>query len=312
MSLNSTYGTVKPSMVNISQDVEIWYQYKPKRSSTDDAYTKFTKIDDVTSFFEQAEIDDDLFRDGDITIPDRSLVGMYNLRLPVSKFGQPGIYTVYIKPKEYYFKIMDVGVLAAYPDTSGIVIDLNNALNQSQFSEDNLVGYRVEYFEYDDEGLRRQEYYRLITSNNRCEPVSQNLSSTTSSSSGYRFNESGTLSFLTVTPSTSPSFKSNTKPYIGSPSQVICITNTKFDPLMLEIEIVEHDIETLSIMAEGEVVRNLDNGRVSHLNFDGEIYKQFEYSTVKDNYTTKSIAEIKLDKTGNIDNSLDINELKDA
>lgn len=312
MSLNSTYGTVKPSKVNIQQDVEIWYQYRPKRSSTDDVYTKFHKVGDVTSFFEQAEIDDDLFRDGNITIPDRSLVGMYNLRLPVSTFGQTGIYTIYIKPKEYYYKIMDVGVLSAYPDTTGIVIDLNSALNSSQFSEDNLVGYRVEYFEYQDDGLKRQDYYRLITSNNRCEPVSQNLTSTTASSSGYRFNDSGTLSFLTVTPSTSPSFKSNSKPYIGAPSQVICITNTKFDPVMIEVEIVEHDIETLSIMAEGEVLRNLENGRVSHFNFDGEIYKQFEFSTVKDNYTTKSVAELKVDKSGNIDTSLDIEELKEA
>ena len=195
---------------------------------------------------------------------------------------------------------------------SGIVIDLDSVMNSAQFSEDNLVGYRVEYFEYEEEGLKRQDYYRLITSNNRCEPVSQNLTSTTSSSSGYRLNESGTLSFLTLTPSTNPSFKSNSKPYIGTPSQVICITNTKFDPVMIEVEIVDHDIETLSIMAEGEVLRNLENGRVSHFNFDGEIYKQFEFSTVKDNYTTKSVAELKVDKSGNIDTSLDIEELKEA
>ena len=312
MSLNSTYGTVKPGKVNIQQDVEIWYQYRPKRSSTDDTYTKFHRVDDVASFFEQAEIEEDLFNDGNISITDKSLVGMYNLRLPVSVFGQTGIYTIYIKPKEYYYKIMDVGVLSAYPDTTGIVIDTNSTLNKEQFNDNNLVGYRVEYFEYKNNGLERQEYYRLITSNNKCEPVSQNLTSTTASSSGYRFNESGSLSFITLTPSTSQSFKSNSKPYIGTPSQVICITNTKFDPVMIEVEIVEHDIETLSIMAEGEVLRNLENGRVSHFNFDGEIYKQFEFSTVKDNYTTQSVAELKVDKSGNIDTSLDIEELKEA
>lgn len=312
MSLNSTYGTVKPSKINISHDVEVWYQYKPKRSSTDDEFMKFKKIDAPSSIFEQAEMNEDLYSDGTINIPDRNLIGMYNLRLPVSQFGQPGIYTIYIKPKEYFFKIMDVGVLSAYPDTSGIVINMDDNPNQSMFSEDNLVGYRVEYFEYSDEGLERQEYYRIITSNNKCEPVSQNLTSTTASSSGYRFNDSGTLCFLTLTPSTSPSFKSNTKPYIGTPSQVISITNTKFDPVMIEVEMVEHDIETLSIMTEGEVLRNLENGRVSHFNFDGEIYKQFEFSTVKDNYTTKSVAELKVDKTGNIDTSLDMNELKEA
>jgi hypothetical protein len=81
---------------------------------------------------------------------------------------------------------------------------------------------------------------------------------------------------------------------------------------MIEVEVVEHDIETLSVMAEGEMLRNLENGRVSYYNFDGEVYKQFEFSTVKDNYTTKSVAELKVNKDGNIDTSLDINELKDA
>lgn len=309
MSLNGTYGTVKPSKITISQDVEIWYQYKPKRSYGD---AKYKRVDDVTSFFQEAVINEDLVDNGNITIPDRSLIGMYNLRLPVSEFGQTGIYTIYIKPKEYFYRIMDVGVLSAYPDTSGIVIDLSDTSSQGLFNADNLVGYRVEYFEYEEDGLKRQEYYRIITSNNRCEPVSQALRSATSASNSYRFNDSGTLSFLTLTPSTSPSFKSNTRPYIGSPSQVISITNTKFDPVMIEVEIVEHDIETLSIMAEGEVLRNLENGRVSHFNFDGEIYKQFEYSTIKDNYTTKSVAELKADKSGNIDTSLDINELKEA
>ena len=81
---------------------------------------------------------------------------------------------------------------------------------------------------------------------------------------------------------------------------------------MIEVEMVEHDIETLSIMQEGNVVRNLDNGRVSYYNFDNEIYKQYEFFTVKDNYTSKSVAEVKMDKTGNIDNSLDINELNEG
>lgn len=307
MSLNSTYGTVKPSVVNIENDVEIWYNYRRSRSDNDVTNATF-KRGDVSVMFSKSVV-----RDEDLTeIDDKTLIGMYNLTLPVSMFGNKGIYTIYIKPKEYFFTIKDVGVLSAYPDTSGIVIDLNEVPNQSFFGSGNLVGYRIEYFEYKDNGLERQEYYRLVTSNNKCEPVSQNLTSSMSSSNGYRFNDSGTLCFLTLTPSTSPGFKANEKPYIGSPNQKISITNTKFDPIMIEVEVVEHDIETLSVMAEGEMLRNLENGRVSYYNFDGEIYKQFEFSTVKDNYTTKSVAELKVNKDGNIDTSLDINELKDA
>lgn len=314
MSLNSTYGTVKPSVVNINSDVEIWYNYRRSRSDNDSTNATF-KRGDTSIMFREAYVDSEDRENGNElnvnNIDDKRLIGMYNLTLPVSIFGNKGIYTIYIKPREYFFTIKDVGVLSAYPDTSGIVIDLNEG-NQSFFKSGGLVGYRVEYFEYADNGLERQEYYRLITSNNNCDPVSQNLTSSMSSSNGYRFNDSGSLCFITLTPSTSPGFKANEKPYIGSPNQRIGITNTKFDPIMIEVEVVEHDIETLSIMAEGEMLRNLENGRVSYYNFDGEVYKQFEFSTVKDNYTTKSVAELKVNKDGNIDTSLDFNELKNA
>ena len=186
---------------------------------------------------------------------------------------------------------------------------MNEVEDQSIFSADKLVGYRVEYLEYQGGGLKRQDYYRLITSNNMCEPVSQNLTSANTNSNGYRFNGSGSLCFITLTPSTNPEFKSNSKPFIGTPNQKIIITNTKFDPVMIEVEMVEHDIETLSIMAEGNMVRNLDKGQVSYYNFDNEIYKQYEFSTIKDNYTKTNIAETKFDRSSNIDNSLDINEL---
>ena len=301
--MNSTYGIVKPSLVDPSQDVDVFYHYRPSRSSEDTSFKQFKKISDVSSIFSNSEFEN-------TDEPDMRLPGMYNLNLPVSLFGKKGIYTIYIKPKEIRCTIKDVGSLAAYPDVKGIVIDMNEVENQSLFAADNLVGYRVEYFEYEGSGLKRQQYYRLITSNNMCEPVSQNLTSANTNANGYRFNGSGSLCFMTLTPSTSPSFKSNSKPYIGTPNQKIVITNTKFDPVMIELEMVDHDIETLSIMSEGEQVRNLENGRVSTYNFDGEIYKQMEFFTVKDNYTKNSVAEVKTDKSDNIDNSLDINDLK--
>lgn len=301
--MNSTYGIVKPSLIDPSQDVEVFYHYRPSRSSEDSSFKQFKKISDVSSIFSNSEFENT--DESDMRLP-----GMYNLNLPVSIFGKKGIYTIYIKPKEIRCTIKDVGSLVAYPDVKGIIIDMNDVENQTLFDADKLVGYRVEYFEYEGSGLRRQQYYRLITSNNMCEPVSQNLTSANTNANGYRFNGSGSLCFVTLTPSTSPSFKSNSKPYIGTPNQKIVITNTKFDPVMIELEMVDHDIETLSIMAEGEMVRNLENGRVSTYNFEGEIYKQMEFFTVKDNYTKNNVAEVKTDKSDNIDNSLDINDLK--
>ena len=293
--MNATYGTVKPSVINIETDVEIFYHYRPSRSAEDTEFRKFRPIEEVSSILEASEIDNES-QFGDPILP-----GMYKLNLPLSRFGRKGIYTIYIKPREYRATITDVGVLAAYPEVRGIVIEDDN-LNVPGVSTDSLVGYRIEYFK---DGLR-QDFQRLITSNNRAEAVTQQIQS------AYQNSESGGLHFITVTPSTAPDFKANATPYIGSPSQVISISNTKFDPVMLEVEIVDHDIETLSIMAEGEQMRNYGNGRITHYNFDGEIYKQYEFATIKDNYTATNIAEIKVDKSGNIDTELSLETLKNT
>ena len=302
---NNTYGIVRAALIDPS-DVEIFYCYRPTRNSEDESFKKWRKLDDVTSVFSNGELETST--EADIRLP-----GMYNLNLPVSIFGRKGFYTIYIKPKEFTCTIKDVGALESYPEIRGIVVDMNDVSeNRSLFTNDNLVGYRVEYYNFQGDGLMRQQYYRLVTSNNLCEPVSQNVITSNTSSNGYRFNAGGTLCFITLTPSTAPSFKPNATPYIGVPNQKIVFINTKFDPVALEVNIVENDMDTLSYGIYGETVRNLDNGRVSIYNPDDEIFKQFEFSTVKDNYTNRSIAELKQDVSDNVDTSLDINELKNA
>lgn len=303
--MDATYGTVKPSVIDPANDAEIFYHYRPSRSTDDPKFATFKRIDDVASMLVKQEVDL-----ASATFSDRLLPGMYRLNLPLDKFGQKGVYTIYIKPKEHKTVITDVGILAAYPNIRGIVIrseDLSGF--NSSITADSLVGYRVEYFESNGE---RQGFYRIITSNNRAEAVTESITSTHQNSSAYRYTDGGGLHFLTLTPSTAPDFKANATPFIGTPSQTICITNTKFDPIMIEVEMVDHDIETLSIMVEGEQVRNLGTGRVTHYNYDGEIYKQYEFSTVKDNYTATNIAELKLDKSSNIDNSLSLEALKQS
>lgn len=302
---NNTYGIVRAALIDPS-DVEIFYCYRPTMNSEDESFKKWRKLDDVTSVFSNGELETST--EADIRLP-----GMYNLNLPVSIFGRKGFYTIYIRPKEFTCTIKDVGALESYPEIRGIVVDMNDVSeNRSLFTNDNLVGYRVEYYNFQGDGLMRQQYYRLVTSNNLCEPVSQNVITSNTSSNGYRFNAGGTLCFITLTPSTAPSFKPNATPYIGVPNQKIVFINTKFDPVALEVNIVENDMDTLSYGIYGETVRNLDNGRVSIYNPDSEIFKQFEFSTVKDNYTNRSIAELKQDVSDNVDTSLDINELKNA
>ena len=301
--MNGTYGVVRPSLIDVEQDVEIWYRYTPSRNNEDEQYKKFKKIDNPTSMLANSKFEtDDMVGESDERLP-----GMYELSLPVDIFGRTGFYTVFIKPSEFYCDIKDVGALSAYPNIKGIVIDINSVGDdkQTMFANDNLIGYRIEYYE----NSQRQDYYRIITSNNKCEPVSQNLTSSNTNSNGYRFNESGTLSFLTVTPSASPSYKSNQTPFIGNASQRIIITNTKFDPIMIEIEMVEHDIDTLSTMIEGDQIRSLDKGLVTTYNANGEIYHQAEHYTVKSTYTTTDIYEVRKRLRDGYDHSANYNEL---
>lgn len=308
--MNNTYGNVKSAVINPIQDVEIFYHYRPTLNSEDVDYRDFHKIDQVDSVFNTINISEDSHNSSGEMFPDRILPGIYNLSLPVEIFGKKGFYTVFIRPKEIYCTIKDVGALAAYPDISGIVLDLNDINDErTLFGNDNLTGYRVEYLEYESGGVRRQDYYRLVTSCNRAEPISQNLTSANTNSNGYRFNESGTLCFITLTPSIGPSFKANAKPYIGSPNQRIIISNTKFDPVCLRIEICENDFDTLATSIDGNQIRSLDNGLLTTYNADNEIYKQWEFYTLKDNYNRNVRYEVKKERVDNIDNTVDADDV---
>lgn len=308
--MNNTYGIVKPSVMNPAKDVEIWYRYTPNRTNTEPSFNVFKKIssEDVSTMLTAAKIDSNI--DGE---SDKNLPGMYNLSLPASIFGAVGFYTIYIKPKEIKCTIKDVGALASYPDVSGIVIDLGeiDGENRTLFRSDNLAGYRVEYYDIsENKGVsERQEYYRLVTSSGLCEPVSQNLTSANTNSNGYRYNESATLAFLTLTPSTSPTFKGSQKPYIGNSSQEIRLVNTKFDPVCLEIEVCENDFDTLATVLTGNQIRSLDNGILTTYNQDGEIFNQYEFYTLKDNYTTNDKFDVKKNRKGNIDFSVNYTDV---
>lgn len=258
---NGTYGTKKPAIIT-SEDVDIFYYYRPSRSSESSEFSTFKQIDSTLL--------------NTVTAENTSgtslgvLPGMYDLRLPLNIFNEVGYYTIYIKPKEIIINISDVSTLAAFPSVRGIVLktdDLGVLGNNGS-----LVGYRVEYF---DSG-ERLDTYRIITSNNHCEPVAQNLNNANQKGITYILNNTTNLTFCTLTPSTDLSFNTlnGTGPFIGNVGQTVALINTKFNPVMLEIEIVEHDIETISTMLEGDQLRDLDHATITTFNKDGEIYHQ--------------------------------------
>ena len=294
---NNIYGIKKPAFIEPSTDVDIWYHYRPTRSSEDVSFSNFRWIDPATVLTKaNAEV-------GNTTAV---LPGMYNLSLPVSIFGRKGFYTIYIKPKEYNMRMVDVGTLAAYPDIKGIILNsIDVAATGLPVGEGELVGYRIEYMTEDGE---RESNYRIVTSNNFCEPIAQNLTTANTESDGYRFTVNGTLQFLTVTPSSAPAYKANSTPYIGEANKRLIVTNTKFDPVMIEVEMTEHDFDTLSYNLEGNQIRSLDRGLLTTYNENGEIYKQHEFYTVKDNYTNNDMFEVKKERD-TIDYSPDYDNL---
>ena len=100
-------------------------------------------------------------------------------------------------------------------------------------------------------------------------------------------------------------------PYIGRATETIRLTNTKFEPVLLEVEMVEHDEETISIMLEGNQIRNLDNGLITTYTKDNEIYRQHEYFTIKET-TGRDLYDVKMDRGNDIDTSQDFNEITNA
>ena len=291
-----SYGTIIPIHISnkeISSLVDISYCYHEKRT--------YDSIDDVTfkhldsSILTLAERE---MEDGDA---DGYVEGMYNLQLPVSEFNKKGFYTVYIKPKEIETTISDVGTLTAYPSVRGLVLDTANipdsVIRSKAQDNGSLVGFRIIYL--DDNG-NRQNYYRIITSNNMCEPVVQAPNSSSDKAYTYRYSETSSLSFVTVSPSSAPTFKSNALPYIGKVSQRILLVNTLFEPVTLDIEMTTHDADTISYMLENNQLRNLDEGLVTTFNDNNEIYHQSEHSTLKDSTTGRPIYELKQKRTDNI------------
>jgi hypothetical protein len=229
-----------------------------------------------------------------------SFSGLYTLKLPASVFGVKGFYTIIIKPVEIRTKIIDTGVLSALPDTKGILFDTSTlpANFTSRFDNNGLVGYRIEYLSTNSNvtDAKVNNFFRIITSNNRAEPVNQNLTNTNQKAIRYRLNDNSSLVFCTVSPSSASSITPNAQPYIGQPNQEVIITNTFFNPTVVEVEMVQHDIETLAYSLYGNQTKSLEDGVYTVYNFANEIYKQYDLYEIKDKFTGVPLFEIKEEK----------------
>lgn len=284
------YGTVRPANIT-NEDVELYYHYRPTRGTEDDDFKNdFKPLDRMCLVQTSGKTEST----SETVVP---IKGLYSLRLPLNIFNSKGIYTVYIKPREYETTIVDVSILENYsnPVVEGIVLNADDIANNTT-----LDGYRVEY--YDSTG-NLIDTVRLITSSNICEPVKVTVGDSYSRSTRYKItNATGSnLIFCTLTPSSSSSYKPNTAPFIGYVGQTVHIVNTKFNPVMIEIEMVDHDADTISTMLEGDQIRDLDHGLITTYDENKQIYKQHEIYTLKSN-SGKPLYDVKhLKEPGEID-----------
>lgn len=280
------YGTIRPADVSVD-DVEIFYSYTPNRESL---------IDVELLPLDPAQV---LIPANNPNNVSEIFGGLYTLKLPTSVFGTKGFYNVIIRPKQIRTTIQDCGVLIDNQDVKGLVFDINQIPLelQNRFENGNLVGYRVEYLK-EELGTgqdKLQNMYRIITSNNRALPITQPQGNSNASQS-YSFNDNSTSVFCTVSPSSAPSIKPNAIPFIGSPQQQVIITNTFFDPVMLEIEMVEFDHETLAYALFSNQTKSLEDGIYTIYNFGNQIYRQYNLYEVKDQFTGKPLYEVREQK----------------
>ena len=292
MSIGS-YGTIRPSDVS-PQDVEIQMVYTPSRDVTDNyVLTSLDAQSVLKPYFNNSETG------GNAGV--EVLGGLYNLTLPAQQFNALGIYTLYVRPAQIRTTITDCGVLSALPNVKGIVVDLTNVpvQYQNKFVSQGLVGFRVEYLNAD--GSKIPNFFRVVTSCFFCEPVVTNEVNTTQKSIRYRYVDgSANLLFLTLSPSSSPTNKPNATPYIGQPSQGIIISNTYFNPISIEVEMVEYDISSLAIALYGNQTKSMDDGIYTIYDSQNNIYRQYNLYEIRDQFNAL-LYEVRQSRGGNID-----------
>ena len=288
-----TYGIVRPADVS-PDDVDVILHYTQSRDVTDNfLLKKLNSRSILTPYFHNS----DTGGNANVEI----LGGLYNLKLPASEFNKKGIYTVYLRPAEIRTTISDCGVLSSLPNVKGIIININDvpAVFRNKFTNQGLVGFRVEYLNQD--GTKIPNFYRIVTSSFFCEPVVSNQTNTSQKAIRYRYvNGSTDLIFCTLSPSSSPTNKPDVIPFIGQPNQSIIVTNTFFNPITIDIQMAEHDIDTLAIALYGNQTKSVDDGIYTLYDSAGNIYKQYNLFEIRDNFN-ELLYEVRQDRGTNID-----------
>lgn len=299
-----SYGNTRGADVDID-DISMYYNYIPNRETLNNNMLSLVTSDMLTNCV--LPKDDSVF--GFDNYKDNILEGLYNLALPSSIFNQLGIYTVYIKPKSFPIKIQDCSVLSAMPTVRGIVIKLSDLNSEKLKTNNGLQGYRIEFINSD--GTKMRNVVRHVVSSNRAVAINDITGNTSQKTIRYRFDDSGNLIFLQLSPSSATDVKSNALPFMGNIGQTIIISNTNFSPVAVEIEMVQNTLDTIANSITGDQIKDVQKGLITSFDENKEITNQWNVFDIKSDMGNTSLFEVR-EKRTNIDTSQNFNNvLKD-
>jgi len=271
------YGAVKTADCDFN-DVDVLYSYSANRETLGD-----TQFQPLFSSVTNNEFRKMLGGDGG-----------YKLRLPANIFNKLGFYLLLVRPKTFQTQIVDCSFVITNNDQEVQISKKGIVIPKLQFqSTGSLIGYQIEYF--DDNGVKIKNFHRIITSSDVVS-VNPNNNTTVSSSTTYVLDPSGNQLFITLTPDEASLITNEISADLGKSGQKILLSNTFFDPVMIEVEMVDQSIKTLSYALYGQSTRDLETGVYSIFDELGNLYKQYNLLTRKKVFTDGNI-DIKEERT---------------
>jgi hypothetical protein len=103
-----------------------------------------------------------------------------------------------------------------------------------------------------------------------------------------------------LSPSSAPSNKPSATPFIGQPNQNIIITNTYFNPITVEVQVAEQDLDTLGIALYGNQTKSIEDGIYTIYDSANNIYRQYNLYEIRDEFNAL-LYEVRQDRGDNID-----------
>jgi len=264
------YGTKKLADVN-SEDVDVLYAYSPSREELGEVTFK-----PLYNAISESDLLKMIGADG-----------MYKLRLPADVFNETGFYSILIKPKTFQVVVRDCSYVVTEDETGVQLSKKGIIIPSAQFRKTNsLVGWSVEYFGSD--GIKVRNLNRIITSSDLVSP-SVNTTTVNRGATTYNLDSAGSNLFLTLSPDEGSIVSGDGAANLGDAGQNILMSNTYFDPISIEVEMVEHDVQTLSYALYGNTSRDNENGILTYFDENNNIYRQYNLFTQKKQFSQGSV-----------------------